>query len=398
MIGFIQNSTEQYLSNLLAEADIRTDGSRPWDIQIKNRGFFDRISKEGSLGLGEAYMDGWWECRALDQFFFKLLYHKINEKVRTSPIVIANAVKATLFNRQNRRKAYEVGEKHYDAGNDLFAQMLDFRMNYSCGYWKKAADLEAAQQNKLEMICTKLQLEPGMRLLDIGCGWGGLAGYAAEKYGVSAVGLTISKEQFEFARQRYAGLPVEFKLEDYRNTKGTFDAIVSVGMFEHVGYKNYNSFMRVVRRCLKEDGLFLLHTIASNESKRNCDSWFDKYIFPNGMLPSISQLGAALEQKFVMEDWHNIGADYDRTLLAWYGNFRKNWKNLRDRYSQRFYRMWCYYLLATAGGFRARNMQVWQVVLSPNGIIGGYHNNRCSKCGGISLEYHPASVACMEKN
>lgn len=398
MIGFIQNSTEHYLTELLAEADIGTDGRRPWDIQVKNRALFDRVSKEGSLGLGEAYMDGWWDCRALDQFFFKLLHHKIDEKVRTSTIVIANTLKATLFNRQSRRRAYEVGERHYDAGNDLFSGMLDSRMTYSCGFWNEAADLEEAQQNKLDMICRKLQLQPGMRLLDIGCGWGSLIGYAAENYGVSAVGLTISKEQVDYARQKYAGLPVEFKLEDYRNVEGNFDAIVSVGMFEHVGYKNYKPFMKIARRCLKENGLFLLHTIASNESRRNCDSWFDKYIFPNGMLPSISQLGAALEKKFVMEDWHNIGADYDKTLLAWYQNFRRHWKNLRHSYSQRFYRMWCYYLLATAGGFRARNMQVWQVVLSPNGIIGGYGKNHCPRCGAVNFERDAAPFACSAKN
>lgn len=394
MFGRIKDSAERYLTELLAAADINTDGNRPWDIQVKKRTFFDRVCTDGSLGLGESYMDGWWECRALDQFIFKLLQHRIDERVRNSPVIVANALKATLLNRQNRRKAYEVGERHYDAGNELFVHMLDSRMTYSCGYWGEAQDLEKAQENKLEMICRKLCLQTGMKLLDIGCGWGSLVHYAAKNHGVSAVGLTVSKEQVHFARQRCAGLPVEIRLEDYRNTEGTYDAIVSVGMFEHVGYKNYRPFMKIARRSLKENGLFLLHTIASNKSKRYCDSWIDKYIFPNGMLPSIAQLGKAVERLFVMEDWHNIGADYDRTLLAWHDNFKRNWQVLRGRYSERFYRMWCYYLLATAGGFRARNMQVWQIVLSPNGVVGGYGNSRCSKCGGVITGNMKSTAAC----
>jgi cyclopropane-fatty-acyl-phospholipid synthase len=317
-------------------------------------------------------MDGWWECDALDQFFFKLLHHRIEQKFRTSPPMLTNAVKAMLFNRQSRRKAYEVGEKHYDAGNDLFELMLDPHMAYSCGFWQNATDLRQAQEAKLEMICRKLMLVPGMKLLDIGCGWGSLVRYAARNHGVSAVGLTISREQAALARQRCAGLPVEIRLQDYREAKGVFDAVVSVGMFEHVGYKNHRTFMQVARRCLKEEGLFLLHTIASNDTVRYCDPWFDKYIFPNGVLPSIKQLGASMEQQFIMEDWHNIGVDYDRTLLAWHENFERGWPTLKNRYSERFYRMWCYYLLCVAGCFRARFLQVWQVVMSPHGKLGGY--------------------------
>lgn len=368
----MQNSAKKYFQELLAHADVKTDGCRPWDLQVKNDKFYSRVALEGSLGLGESYMDGWWECDALDTFFYKILREKVDQKVRVSPAVIANSLKSILFNRQSSKKAHEVGEKHYDAGNDLFRRMLDSRMNYSCGYWRDAADLDEAQEAKLEMICRKLMLKPGKKILDIGCGWGGLVRYAAEKYGVSAVGLTISREQAQLAEERCAGLPVEIRMQDYREIAEEFDAIVSVGMFEHVGYKNYVEFMDVARRCLREEGLFLLHTIASNRSVRQCDSWFDKYIFPNGMLPSIKQLGGAIEDKFVMEDWQNIGAHYDKTLLAWYSNFAGNWDELKKEYSERFFRMWRYYLLSLAGGFRARNMQVWQVVLSPEGIVGGY--------------------------
>ncbi|MCL7488508.1 MAG: cyclopropane fatty acyl phospholipid synthase [Desulfobulbaceae bacterium] len=380
MIGFIQKSAEKYVTDLLAGADVRVNGARPWDIQVKNSGFFDRISFCGSIGLGESYMDGWWECEALDQFFFKLLHHGVDRKIRTTPPAVTNAFKALVLNCQSRRKAFEVGEKHYDAGNDLFKLMLDRHMAYSCGYWKKAENLNQAQEAKLEMICRKLLLAPGMRLLDIGCGWGSLVRYAVRNYGVSAVGLTISREQAVMARERCADLPVEIRLQDYRETEGTFDAVVSVGMFEHVGYKNYRTFMEVVRRCLKEDGLFLLHTIAANNTVRTCDPWFDKYIFPNGMLPSIKHIGSAIEQQFIMEDWHNFGVDYDLTLMAWHKNFERSWDRLKTKYSERFYRMWRYYLLSLAGGFRARNVQLWQVVMSPNGSIGGYPSLRCPEC------------------
>lgn len=371
MLAYIRKSAERQMTDLLATADIEVNGNRPWDIQVKNRELFSRVSLTGSLGLGEAYMDGWWECHALDQLFFKLLSHGIEQKFRTSPPVVTNAIRAALFNCQSRRKAFEVGERHYDAGNDLFEKMLDPHMVYSCGYWREAEDLNQAQEDKMEMICRKLMLSPGMKLLDIGCGWGGLINYAARNYGISAVGLTISKEQAALAKERCAGLPVEIRLQDYRETEGLFDAVVSVGMFEHVGYKNHRTFMQIVRHCLKEEGLFLLHTIASNDSVRHCDPWIEKYIFPNSLLPSIKQMGDAMENYFVMEDWQNIGVDYDHTLMAWHKNFEQNWFTLKKKYSERFYRMWRYYLLSLAGCFRSRYLQVWQVVMSPHGKIGG---------------------------
>ena len=372
MLAYIRKSTERQITDLLATADIKINGDRPWDIRIKNNDLFDRVSFSGSLGLGEAYMDGWWECDALDRFFYKLLRHGIDQRFRTNLPALANGFKAIISNRQTGRKAFVVGEKHYDAGNDLFEKMLDPHMTYSCGYWPDAKNLQEAQEAKLEMICRKLHLCPGMSLLDIGCGWGSLILYAARNYGVSAVGLTVSKEQANLARERCAGLPVEIRLQDYRETKDSFDAVASVGMFEHVGYKNHHTFMQVARRCLKEEGLFLLHTIASNDTTHHCDPWFEKYIFPNSMLPSIKQMGASMEKYFVMEDWHNIGVNYDRTLLAWHDNFEHHWHTLKDHYNERFYRMWRYYLLSMAGCFRARYLQVWQMVLSPHGKQGGY--------------------------
>lgn len=368
-----RDSSEQIISKIFSMADIRINGTRPWDIQVHRPEFYNHILCNGSLALGESYMAGWWDCQSLDQFFFHVLRNDLDLKIKKSRSAILCSIKATLSNCQNKKKALEVAQKHYDVGNDLFECMLDRHMAYSCAYWDKGvSDLTAAQEAKLELICRKVELAPGMRILDIGCGWGSFVRYAAQKHGVDAVGVTISKEQAQLARERCAGLPVDIRLLDYRDLSEEFDAIVSVGMFEHVGYKNYRQFMQVVNRCLHPDALFLLHTIASNHSTRNGDPWFDKYIFPNGMLPSIEQLGKASELLLVMEDWHNIGIHYDKTLTSWFANFDQNWPGLQNRYGDTFYRMWKYYLLSMAGAFRSRSIQVWQVVFSKHGRLEGY--------------------------
>ncbi|HXH03872.1 MAG TPA: cyclopropane fatty acyl phospholipid synthase [Candidatus Competibacteraceae bacterium] len=367
---------ESFIRGLLEEAGIAVNGHQPWDIQVHNPDFYARVLRHGSLGLGESYMDGWWDCERLDELFYRVLRHGLDRKTLRLGHYLGSLLASVLFNLQSKRRAYIVGERHYDLGNDLFQAMLDPTMSYSCGYWKAARDLVEAQRHKLALICAKLCLQPGQRLLDIGCGWGGLAEYAARHHGVEVVGITISREQQALARERCAGLPVQIRLQDYRELDERFDRIVSVGMFEHVGYKNYRTYMKVVRRCLKDDGLMLLHTIGSNESQRSVDPWIGKYIFPNGMLPSIAQLGRAWEELLVMEDWHNFGADYDKTLMAWYTNFCAAWPNLRARYDERFFRMFRYYLLSCAGAFRARNIQLWQIVLSPRGVSGGYQAPR----------------------
>lgn len=284
---------------------------------------------------------------------------------------IVRIASARIFNYQTRKRAWIVGKEHYDLGNDLFSRMLDPYMQYSCAYWKDAETLEQAQQAKLRMICEKLQLKPGMKLLDIGCGWGGLAQFAAQEYGVSVQGVTISAEQQKMAQDRCAGLDVKILLQDYRDLDEQFDRIVSVGMFEHVGPKNYRTYFEVVAKNLKPDGLFLLHTIGSNQTDLNVDPWINKYIFPNGCLPSVAHIASKSEDLFVLEDWHNFGCDYDRTLMAWYDAFQQSWPEIKDNYSDRFYRMFTYYLNACAGAFRARNIQLWQVLLSPKGVEGG---------------------------
>ncbi len=363
------------VEKLLAEADVQVNGSRPWDIQVHEEKFYTRVLAEGSLGLGESYMDGWWDCERLDEFFCKILRAGLDQKVKPLKMIFDSLV-ARIYNFQTPARSFKVGETHYDIGNDLYSRMLDRLMIYSCAYWKDATALDEAQEAKLNLIARKLNLKPEMKVLDIGCGWGGTAKFLAENYGVRVVGVTVSKNQASFAREFCRSLPVEVRLEDYRELNEKFDRVISVGMFEHVGYKNYRTFMKVVRRCLKDDGLFLLHTIGSNISVVRTDPWIEKYIFPNSMLPSAKQICEASEGVFVMEDWHNFSVHYDKTLMAWYRNFENAWDDLKERYGERFYRMWKYYLLSCAGAFRARVNQLWQIVFSPRGVVGGYESIR----------------------
>ena len=369
-------SSKQVAQKILARLDVQINGNRPWDIQVNNPEFFNRVLAGGSLALGESYMDGWWRCEALDQLFDKILSTRIDKQVKKEKHILSVILRAKIINAQSKSKAYIIGKRHYDIGNRLFSIMLDKGMNYSCGYWEKATTLDHAQEAKLDLICQKLLLKPGMTVLDIGCGWGGFAKWAAEKYDVKVLGITVSREQVKFAEEYCKELNVRIELRDYRDLKEKFDRIVSIGMFEHVGSKNYKTFMKVVRRCLKADGLFLLHTIAGNTSVHSLDPWISKYIFPNSMLPSAKQISSASERILVLEDWHSLGQYYDQTLMAWHHNFTKNWEKVKDLYDKRFYRMWTYYLLSCAAGFRSRRNQLWQIVFSKKGIRGGYQYRR----------------------
>ncbi len=364
------NQWFRIVNDLLSKAGVAINGPSPADLQVKNPDFYKRVLQQGSLGLGESYMDGWWECERLDQFFTNVIKAGLENQLPTHFKDTLRVLSARIFNLQTQKRAWRVGKEHYDLGNDLFSLMLDGQMQYSCGYWKTADNLADAQRDKLRLVCEKLQLEPGMRLLDIGCGWGGLAEFAAREYGVSVTGVTISAEQQKMARERCQGLNVTILLQDYRELDDRFDRIVSVGMFEHVGPKNYATYFEVVNRNLKPDGIFLLHTIGSRKTDNNVDPWIDKYIFPNGCLPSVRHIADASARHFVMEDWHNFGADYDKTLMAWHARFMEAWPSLADNYSERFKRMFSYYLNACAGAFRARDLQLWQVVFS-RGIENG---------------------------
>ena len=366
------------LCDLVAQAGVQFNGSNPWDIQVHDPQFYSRVLAEGSLGFGESYMHGLWDCEALDELSHRLLTINVDEQLGgwARLMLIGEALRERLFNMQSRQRAFQVGERHYDIGNDVFTAMLDPTMSYSCGYWEHADTLEQAQQNKLDLICRKLELKPGERLLEIGCGWGGLAHYAATNYGVEVVGVTVSREQQQLARERCKGLPVQIDLIDYRDVEGLFDKIVSVGMFEHVGPKNYGIYFDTALRLLRDDGLFLLHTIGNYKRLRNVDPWIARYIFPNGKVPSAGEVATALNDRFIIEDWHNFGQDYDPTLMAWWHRFNAAWPQLEDRYDKLFYRMWRFYLMTCAGYFRSRQGQLWQLVLSKRARSSGYRSVR----------------------
>jgi len=366
------------LRELAAQANVTFNGDHPWDIQVNDPDVYRRILTKGPVGFGESYMDGQWDASSLDELFTRILQHELDEKLTGLARIrlLGEAARQSLFNLQSTRRAYQVGKQHYDIGNDVFTAMLDSSMSYSCGYWLYADDLERAQYDKLDMICRKLELKPGEHMLEIGCGWGGLARHAAKYFGVRVTGITISREQQQLAQERCAGLPIEIELMDYRDLTGQYDKLVSVGMFEHVGPKNYAEYFDTAMRLMKDEGLFLLHTIGIHATSRTVDPWIDKYIFPNGKLPSAREITSTIENRFLIEDWHNFGQDYDRTLMAWWKNFDNAWSELSAKYDMRFYRMWKYYLMSCAGFFRSRQGQLWQLVLSKRSRNAIYRSHR----------------------
>jgi cyclopropane-fatty-acyl-phospholipid synthase len=364
-------NSKQLSLRILGLAGIEVNGKNAWDIQVHDDRLWNRIISQRELGLAEAYMDGWWDVESIDQFLTKLLEINVLDKVPFSISLVGHAVKSTVLNRQTKAKAAANAKHHYNIGNDLYTRMLDKEMAYSCGYWKSAKTLDQAQIAKFDLICRKLELKPGMKLLDIGCGWGGLLRYAAKNYGIIGTGISPADNQIELARAKNGKLKIEYLQMDYRDLSGKFDRIVSVGMMEHVGPKNLETFFNKCISLLAPDGMMLHHTIASNETKQVTDPFFDRYIFPGGVLPSLAQISKAVEKKVIIEDVHNFGPDYEKTLLAWHARINKRWSEIPN-YDERFRRMWNYYLLSSAAGFRARHIQLLQVVFRPMTSRGAY--------------------------
>ena len=366
-------SPRHTIENLFALADVHFDGARERDIQVHNERLFRRILTDGSLGFGEAYMDGDWDCASLDQLFDRVISARLSDRLGMTLPLAMLMLATRISNRQSVARAWKVAEVHYDLPTDIHEVTYDKRLTGSCAYWKDADTLDQAQENKLDLICRKIGLKAGHDVFDIGCGWGSFLGFAAEKYGARCTGVTVSKEQVAYVKRRYGSLPVEPLLMDYRTYRGPqVDRLVSVGMFEHVGSRNYRAYFECARRLLKDDGFFLLHTIWENERHPVIDAWQDKYIFPNGDLPSLGEITSAVEGLFVVEDVHNFGPDYDKTLMAWNANFQAQRATMAARHGDRFCRMWEYYLLQNAAAFRCRHISVGQLILTPRGVRGGY--------------------------
>lgn len=374
----MKNLSKNLIHNFLYKAGITIGGTMPYDIQIHDERVYKEVQQKGSLGAGETYMKGWWSSNQLDEFFNRLMRYELDSAFESKVCLALSNLKNSFLNLQTKVRSLKVAKEHYNLGNDLYEKMLGKTMAYTCGYWKGAKDLDEAQNNKYDLICRKIALKKGERILELGCGWGGFAKYAAEKYGCQVVAANISTEQVNYAKQWCQNLPIEFYLCDYRDShiynpnQIKFDKVVSIGLCEHVGPKNYKTLMQTAKQNLKEDGLFLLHTIGKYYTSYVTDPWITKYIFPNSLIPSLTLLANASENLFVIEDLHNFGTYYDKTLIAWHKNLLANWDELKSQYDERFYRLWNYYLLSCAGAFRSRHLQLWQFVLSPKGIKGGY--------------------------
>ena len=301
-------------------------------------------------------------------------------------MLLLHLLKARLLNLQDRARSPEVAKRHYDLSNAFYELMLGETMGYTCAYWKEADSLDAAQRAKYDLVCRKLKLKEGESLLELGCGWGGFAKYAAEHYGCRVTAVNISEQQVNYARELCRGLPVEVHRCDYRdhshyNPEGRrFDKTVSIGMAEHVGPKNHRTWLEVVHRQLAVDGLFLIHTIGSGRSLTACDPFTDRYIFPGSVLPSVKQLGAASEGLFIWEDLHNFGVYYFDTAREWHKNFVDNWAAIQalgpKLFDQTFFRMWSFYLKAAMGMARSKDAQLWQIVLSKRGSLQLYESER----------------------
>lgn len=372
------------VDEILDEIGVTINGDKPYDIQIHNKRFLTKmlVSSSPSTVAGEAYMNGDWDCEQIDELFYRICRKELELKLYPKLGTWLYYLKNAMFNQQNPRKSREVAVQHYNLSNRLYELMLGKSMAYTCSYWKNAHSLDEAQFDKYDLICKKLHLKPGEKVLELGCGWGGLAKYMAEKYGCEVFAFDIGEGPSSYAKEFCKNLPVTIYQCDYRDThiynpnKIKFDKLVSVGVLEHIGYKNYQNFLNITSGFIKPEGIFLLHSIGGNYSLNYCDPWIDKYIFPNGMLPSIKQLGEAFEHQYIVEDFQNFGAYYDKTLLAWKDNFNQNWDELKSSFDERFRRMMNYYLASCAGGFRARGMQLWQFVLSPKGLTNGYTSFR----------------------
>lgn len=375
---------ENLLTNWLEDAGIHVNGPASHDIRVHDKRFYWRTLAHGSLGFGEAFMDGWWSCEDLEEMVFRLIRSEVRRRAYRHPGAVALEWLNRIRNDQNRRRSLRAPRRHYDFDNEMFQAFLGRYMNYSCGYYAGTGDLDEAQILKMDIICRKLDLQPGEHLLDVGGGWGEFALYAAKHYGVHVTSVNISEEQMRFARRRCAGYDVDVVRSDYRDIAGQYDKVAAIAMFPHVGHRNHRTFMQAMYRALKPGGTFLIESTMNTATTTAGDPWIDRYIFPGLLMPSGSQICAAMEGLFVIEDLHNFGPHYVKTLRAWNANFQNAWGRFAARHDERVRRMFEYFFLISAALFRARTMEYWHLVLTRQGDAQPPCRVACIDCEGAA--------------
>lgn len=345
-----------------------------FSIRVLAGDLFDNVLSFGNLGLGEAYIRGDFvmEHGSLEDFLTVLLESRVDQEIRRNARL---AVRAAVVQARNRlRTRAEVIQHHYDLGVDLFECFLDTTMTYTCGYAESPDDdLEALQRNKLDRVCKKLRLGEGERLLDLGCGFGALLIHAAENYGARGVGVTISRDQHEWAsaeiRRRGLTDRVEVQLRDYRTVVGTYDKVASVGLLEHVPPAEYRRFFEIVARSLRPSGVGLVHAIGTSRPGSRHDPFIQKYVFPNSHQIRLPAIVSAMERVgLAVLDVDNMIRHYSLTAQAWLDRFRANRGRLDPaRYDERFCRMWDYWLSCGVAASRASDGALYQIL---------FHNDR----------------------
>jgi cyclopropane-fatty-acyl-phospholipid synthase len=348
---------------VLRTAGIHLGGDQPWDVQVTDPRFYSSVLLRGSLGFGESYMRGWWHVEDLEEVAYRLSRAGLHWVARALPPHLVALAAASFSNRQTRTDSVNLVDRHYNLGNDLFRGFLGRSMVYSCAYFDDTESLDRAQELKLDLICRRLGLKAGERLLDIGGGWGEFARHAALHYGCHVTSINIADEQIRHARERCAGLPVEIVKCDYRDLRGSFDKVAVIAMLTHVGHSNYRRFMTIVHDCLATGGRVLVETLGSRISKVNCEPWTNRYIFPGGVVPSLRQIDRAADGLLARTEVTEFGHHYVPTLRSWNANLHASWPQLAGRYPETTRLMLGYFFLTVAGAFRAGHLKYWHVQL-----------------------------------
>ncbi|KUO78552.1 MAG: SAM-dependent methyltransferase [Desulfosporosinus sp. BRH_c37] len=378
--GFFKSIPGTSFSVNYWDGDTRTYGNGQSLVKIclRDRQVAQQLLKEPTLGFGEGYMMGSIQVLGSLEEVVKLAHNANLIERRTLKKALVKGLRLMAGGKQSKDQQKNDVQYHYDLGNDFFNLWLDETMSYSCAYFKTPEDtLHQAQLQKIDHILSKLQLQPGENLLDIGCGWGWLVIKAVQEYGVEALGITLSEEQYREANRRITilGLTGRARVDllDYRDlpAKGqTFDKIASIGMLEHVGQSNLPLFIKTVEHLLKPGGLMLLHTITSAK-EASVNPWTRKYIFPGGYIPSLRELVALLpEHDFNIIDIESLRLHYAKTLDCWSDAFEARIKEIEEKFGQNFVRMWRLYLQGSAASFRHRGLDVYQILFSK-----GLNNN-----------------------